>query len=66
MLYVPFAIAGNLGNPVVGVVSVGQLAPESGPVPAVPEVAIAKHDDARLPEYQIRLPRQLEDVLPVT
>jgi len=65
MFLVSFPVPGNLCNPVIGVVAASKGGPQLIPVPAVPEIAVTENDHSSHAEYQIRVPRQLGDVLSV-
>lgn len=57
-------VAADLPKPVFSVVSMPKPRRACGPSSAVPEVAIAKHDHARLVKNYVRLSRQLVRVNP--
>jgi hypothetical protein len=46
--------------------SFSEVTPKSFPIPPVPEVPIAKDDDAGTREYQIGLAGELGDTFPIT
>jgi hypothetical protein len=46
--------------------SLGKVAPQTFPIPTVPEVPITKDDNTGAREYQIGLAGELGDTFPVT